>query len=140
MKRPLMITAVTWLQWLLGFGSAAIAVYLLALTRSQETLNAKDPAGEIQGLLIAAGTLILPAISYCVGAYGMQKGKRWGWWVAVVTNLFAVASFLLGVFDVDTHEVDKDVIPFAVSFVVVVVWLLLPVVRKFYSSGQVVHS
>jgi uncharacterized membrane protein (DUF2068 family) len=134
-----MIAAVTWLQWLLGVGSAVLVVYLLALTRSKETLSAKDSAGEIQGLLIAAGTLVLPTICYCVGAYGMYKAKRWGWWVAVATNLVAAATFIFGIFDVDTHEIDKDVIPFAVGFAVIAGWLLLPGVRKFYSREQAVH-
>jgi glycerol uptake facilitator-like aquaporin len=139
MKRPLMIAAVTWLQWLLGLSSAALVVYLLMLTRSKETLSAKDPAGEIQGLLIAAGVLVLPSLTYFFGGYGMHKEKRWGWWVALLTNLVATATFVFGIYDVDTHEIDKDVIPFAVGFLIITLWLLLPAVRNSYSRGQAVR-
>ena len=136
MKLPWMISAITWVQWLLGLSSAVLVVYLLALTRSRETLNAKDPAGEIQGLEIGAAVLVLPAVAYLVSAYAMQKGRRWGWWLALVMNIVSAAVFLYGVFDADTQQVDKDVIPFAAGFVVVVAWLLWPRVRKFFWSGQ----
>ena len=131
-----MISAITWVQWLLGLSSAALVVYLLALTRTQETRNAKDPAGEIQGLEIGAAVLFLPAVVYLVSAYGMHNGRRWAWWLALVMNIVSAATFLYGICDVDTHQVDKDVIPFAAGFVVVVAWLLLPQVRKFFWSGH----
>ena len=136
MKRPWMIAVLTWLQWLLGVSSAALMVYLLALTRSQETLRAKDSAGEVLGLEIAASVLVLPAVIYPLAAFGMQKGKRWGWWTALGMNVAAAVAFLCGIFDEDTHQMDKDVIPFAAGFVVVVAWLLLPRVRKFFRRSQ----
>ena len=131
-----MISGINWVQWLLGVISAALVVYLLALTRSQETLNAKDPAEEIHGLEIGAAALALPALVYVVSAYGMQKGRRWGWRLALVMNIVSAATFVYGIFDVETRQVDKDVIPFAAGFVVVVAWLLLPTVRKFFWGGQ----
>ena len=135
MKRPWMVVVATVVQWLLGLGSAALTVYLLALTRSKETLSAQDPAAEIQGLEIAAAVFILPTIVYLLAAYGMQKGKRWGWWLALAMNMVSTGAFLVGTFDVGVRQVDKDVLPFAAGFALVVAWLLLSQVRRFFWRG-----
>jgi len=134
MKRPWMVVVATVVQWLLGLGSAALTVYLLALTRSKETLSAQDPAVEIRGLEIAAAVFILPTIVYLLAAYGMQKGKRWGWWLGLAMNVVSTGVFLAGTFDVGVRQVDKDVLPFAAGFALVVAWLLLSQVRRFFWS------
>jgi hypothetical protein len=136
MKRPLLATIAMVVQWALGAASAALMVYLLVLTRSQETLTAKDPAGEIQGLKVGAAVFILPTIFYLVAARGMQKGKLWGWWVALLTNIVSAAIFVYNMFDGGISHFDTDELPFAAGFLVVVGLLLLPGVRKSYRPGR----
>ncbi len=140
MKRPFLVTVAMMLQWLLGLGSAALIVYLLVLTRSQETLAAKDPAVEIQGLEIGAAVFILPAIFYLVAARGMQKGKLWGWWIALLMNIASAAIFVYNLLDEGIHKLDTDELPFTAGFLIVVGLLLLPVVRKFYWPGRGVRT
>ncbi len=140
MKRPLLVTVATVVQWALGIGSGALIVYLLVLTRSQETLTAKDPADEIQGLEIGAAVFILPTILYFVAARGMQKRKVWGWWIALLMNIAAAMIFVYNVFDEGIHKFDSAEFSFAAGFLVVVGLLLLPVVRKFYRPGRSVRA
>ena len=130
MKRPLLIAVVNVLETLLGLLLAGLTVYLLTLTRSPETLAEPDAPDAVHGLVIGALVLGIPALITLIAAWGLWKGRAWGWALSVATNVGVLA--VLGYNAVGESSRDWDDIALAVGFVVPIVLLLLPQVRKFY--------
>jgi hypothetical protein len=130
MKRPPLITIVMVLQWLLGLLLAGLTIYLLALTRSAEALGEPDAADTIQGLKIGAAVLGVPALITLLGAWGLWKQRSWGWVLSLATDVGALAVLVYN--NVGESKWDADEIALAAGFVVPVILLLLPVVRKYY--------
>ena len=132
MKRPPLITVVIVLQFLFGLLLAGLTVYLLALTRSPETLADPEAAGAIRGLEIGAFVLGIPALITLVAAWGLWKTMFWGWVLSLATSVGVLAVLVYSLFDESNRESDE--IAMAAAFVVPVVLLLLPAVRKFFWS------
>jgi len=130
MKRSPLITIVVFLQLLLGVLLAGLTVYLLALTRSPETLAEPDAAETIHRLMIGAAVLGVPALITLVGVSGLWKRRFWGWALSLATDVGVLAVLAYNV--VGESDRDGDEIALAAGFVVPVVLLLLPKVRKFY--------
>lgn len=130
MKRSLLITVVITLQFLLGVLLAGLTVYLLALTRSPETLTEPDAAETIHGLMIGAAVLGIPALITLVAAWGLWKSRFWGWVLSLATDVGVLAVLVYNV--VGESDRDGDEIALAAGFVVPVVLLLLPAVRRFF--------
>lgn len=138
MKHPLLITVVNVLETLLGLLLAGLTVYLLMLTRSPETLAEPDAADTVHGLLIGAAVLGVPAIITLIAAWGLWKGRVWGWVLSLATNVGVLA--VLGYNAVGESSRDWDDIALAVGFVVPIVLLLLPQVRKFYWNAGAIKT
>ncbi|MBI3477846.1 MAG: hypothetical protein HY010_19090 [Acidobacteria bacterium] len=134
MKRSPLITVVYVLQFLLGLVLAGLSVFVLTLTRSQEMLADPDAADTVHGLLIGALVLGIPALITLIAAWGLCKGKLWGWVLSLATDVGVLAVFTYDILDEHSHE-GSD-IALAVSFVVPLVLLLLPQVRRFYWSAS----
>jgi len=134
MKRSPLITVVYVLQFLLGLVLAGLSIYVLALTRSLETLADPDAAGTVHGLLIGALVLGIPALITLIAAWGLWKGRLWGWVLSLATDVGVLAVFTYDILDGNSH--DGSDIALAVSFVVALVLLQWPQVRKFYWSGN----
>lgn len=134
MKRPVAVNVAIVIQFALALLLGATAVYILLLTRSQDTLSDPDPDGTIQGLIIGAIVLAIPALFSFLGAYGMWKGKFWGWWLALLTALVVDATLIYNVFEDGWREAERKDIFLAVCFAGFAVVLLLPRVYKFYWS------
>jgi len=130
MKRSALITVVTVLQTLLGLSLAGLTVYLVALSRSRETLAEPDAADTVRGLLIGALVLGVPAVITLIGAVGLWKNHFWGWVLTLATDVGMLAVFAYGSFGENDREVDE--IAMAAGFGVLLVLLLLPSVRQFY--------
>jgi hypothetical protein len=130
MKRSPLITIVIVFQSLLGLLLAGLTVYLLALTRSGEILADPDAADTIQGLKIGAGVLGLPALITLVAVWGLWKRRFWGWLLSLATDIGMVAVLAYSI--IGDHDFDADTIALTAGFVLPVVLLLLPTVRKFY--------
>jgi hypothetical protein len=126
------ITGVVLLQLLYVLVLLALPVYLLILTRMPETRNGHDPAGTIYGLKIAAVVLGGPALVALAAWFGLWKGKRWGWWLTILTDAAFVAAFAYSIIDDGWKNIDWAVVVLTLIAVVPVVYLLLPQVRKFY--------
>ncbi len=129
MKRSPLITIVNVLQSFLGLVLAGLTVYLLALTRSRETLAEPDASETVHGLLIGAVVLGVPALITLVAAWGLWKRRFWGWALSLATDVGVLAVFVYNV--VGENDREGDEIALAAGFVVPIVLLLLPVVRKF---------
>jgi len=137
MKRPALALFVNAWQLLLGLLLASLTVYILALTRSRETLADPDAADTVHGLLIGAAVLGVPALITLVAAWGLWKRRFWGWVLSLATDVGTLAVLVYSM--IDDREWEGDEIALSAGFVVPVVLLLLPAVRKFYwNSGA--HS
>jgi len=130
MKRSPLITLVNVLQSFLGLALAGLTVYVLALTRSRETLAEPDAAETVHGLLIGAAVLGVPALITLIAAWGLWKRRFWGWALSLATDVGVLAVFVYNV--VGENDREGDEIALAASFVVPIVLLLLPAVRKFF--------
>jgi ABC-type tungstate transport system substrate-binding protein len=130
MKRSPLITIVNVLQSFLGLVLAGLTVYLLVLTRSRETLAEPDAAETVHGLLIGAVVLGVPALITLVAAWGLWKRRFWGWALSLATDVGVLAVFVYNV--VGENDREGDEIALAASFVVPIVLLLLPAVRKYF--------
>jgi ABC-type tungstate transport system substrate-binding protein len=134
MKRSPLITIVNVLQSSLGLVLAGLTVYLLALTRSRETLAETDVSETVHGLLIGAAVLGVPALITLIAAWGLWKRRFWGWALSLATDVGVLAVFVYNV--VGENDREGDEIALAASFVVPIVLLLLPAVRKvFWNAG-----
>ena len=130
MKRSPLITIVNVLQSSLGLALAGLTVYVLALTRSRETLAEPDAAETVHGLLIGAVVLGVPALITLVAAWGLWKRRFWGWALSLATDVGVLAVFVYNV--VGENDREGDEIALAASFVVPIVLLLLPAVREYF--------
>lgn len=130
MRRSPLITIVTVLQLLLGLLLAGLSIYVLALTRSPETLADPDMAGTVHGLLIGAAVLGIPALITLIGVIGLWKGKFWGWVLSLATDVGTLGVLIYSMMDEGHWEPDE--IGVFAGCVVPIVLLSLPAVRKFY--------
>lgn len=134
MKRPAMVTVVNVVQVLLGLLLAGSTVYLITLTRSQEILAEPDSADAVHGLLVGAGVVSIPAVITLIAAVGLWKGKFWGWALSLATDVGMVAVLIYSI--VDDNEVNGELIAMAVGFLLPLVLLLLPAVRRFFWTSS----
>ena len=130
MRPSPLITIVNVLQSFLGLVLAGLTFYLLALTRSRETLAEPDAADTVHGLLIGAVVLGVPALITLVAAWSLWKQRFWGWALSLATDVGMLAVLVYNI----VGESDRDGGEMALGggFVVSTVLLLLPTVRKFY--------
>jgi len=130
MKRSPLITIVNVLQSCIGLVLAGLTVYLLALTRSRETLTEPDASETVHGLLIGAVVLGVPALITLIAAWGLWKRRFWGWVLSLATDVGVLAVFVYNI--VGENDREGSEIALAAGFVVPIILLLLPSVRKFF--------
>jgi len=130
MKRSPLLTIVNVLQSFLGLVLAGLTVYLLALTRSRETLAEPDASETVHGLLIGAIVLGIPALITLIAAWSLWKQRFWGWVLSLATDVGMLAVLVYNI--VGENDREGDEIALAAGFVVPIVLLLLPAVRKFF--------
>ncbi len=128
MKRSFLATLVTVWQWLLGLLLAGLTVYLLLLTRSRGIREGADAADAIRGLLIGAAALAVPAVITLTAAFGLWKGRFWGWALSLGTDVGMTGLLIYSMFD--DGELDAALVVLTAAFVVPVVLLMLPVARR----------
>lgn len=136
MTRSGWITGAVLLQLFYLLVLLALPIYLLALTRTAETLNGPDPAENISGLETGAAVLGAPALVAVAPWIGLWKGKRWGWWLTILTDTAFVGVLVYSMIDDGWRNVDWAVVALTGIAVVPVVYLLLPPVRGFYWRGK----
>jgi len=129
-KRSPLITIVNVLQSCLGLALAGLTIYVLALTRSRETLSEPDASETVHGLLIGVAVLGAPALITLVAAWGLWKRRFWGWVLSLATDVGVLAVLVYNI--AGESDRDGDEIALAAGFVVPAVLLLLPAVRKFF--------
>ena len=130
MKRPHLIIAVNIMHLLLALLLAGTSIYVLSLTRSHETLQEPDAADTIHGLIIGAAVLGVPALFLITALWGLWRSQRWGWWLALVTDVVIVATLVYSMKGQNSRDLTEPV--WTLCFVVCAILLLLPMVRRFY--------
>jgi len=133
MRRPSLITVVIVLQFLLGLALAGLSFYVLMQTRSPEVLAEPDVAQAIRGLQIGAAVLGGPALIMLIAVLGLWTRRFWGWVLSLATDVGMLGVLLYSM--IDERDLDGSESALAAAFVVPVVLLLLPGVRKFYWNG-----
>jgi len=139
MQRPLWVTSVIILQLLLGALFAGVCIYLLFLIRSAEMKQGPDAAEGILGLKIAVGIIAPMAMLVIVAAWGMWKARLWGWWSALLTNLALVVIFVYSSIDDGWNNLDWEMVGMTAVLVTLIIFLLLPQVRRFYLRRNQSH-
>lgn len=80
----------------------------------------------LMGMALEIGLIVLVFAS----AIALWKGKRWGWWLALLMDLLGAVIFLWD--PVERHVwPDVDELAFIVLFALLLAWLFLPRVRSF---------
>ena len=131
-KRPVAVTSVTLLHYLLGFLWLGITLYLLFVSRSAEMKKGSDSAAAIRGLEIAAAVVAPVAVFGLIAAYALGKGKVWGWCLSLAINAAFAAVLIYSVIDDGWNSLDPELVAFTLLSLLPVILLFLPVVRKFY--------
>ena len=130
MKRPHLVIAVNTIHLLLALFLAGTSVYVLLLTRSPETLKEPDAADTIRGLVIGAAALGVPALCLVAALWGLWRNQRWGWWLALVTDVAIVVILVYSITGENSSDLTEAV--WTLCFMVCAILLLVPKVRGFY--------
>ena len=138
-RRPVAVTSVTLLQFLLGLLWLGITLYLLLISRSAAIRQGHDPASIILGLKIAAVVVAPGAVFGLISAYGLRKDKAWGWWLSLIINAAFAVVLIYSMIDDGWRDLDLEMVAFTLLSLLPVILLFLPVVRRFYwrKSGTV---
>jgi len=133
MNRSVWITGVVVAQAVWAFVLIVLAVILIILAR----MATSDVAS---GLKIGAVTLAIPALLASVSWYGLWKGMIWGWWVAFSTDFALLAVLIYSMVDDGIRNIDWGMAAMTMSSAIVPVFLLIPVVRKFFWRSIPKHA
>lgn len=130
--KPVAITSVTLLQFLLGLLWLGITLYLILISRSAGIKQGHDPASVILGLEIAAAVVAPGAVFGLIAAYALGKDKVWGWWLSLAINSAFAAILIYSMIDDGWNNLDLELVAFTLLSLLPVILLFLPVVREFY--------
>jgi ABC-type sulfate transport system permease subunit len=131
-KRPVAVTGVTLLQFLLGFLWLGITLYLLLSSWSAGMKQRPDAAAAILGLEIAAAVVAPGAVFGLTAAYALHKNKVWGWWLSLLINAAFVVMLTYSMIDEGWDSLDPEMVGFALLSLMPATLLFLPAVRQFY--------
>ena len=140
MKRSRWVTGVVVAHFLSAAVFTGACFVLLVLIRQTGLEQGEDRASTITGLKIALGVLVPIAIAILVGALGLARNKLWGWWFAFLTDAVLFVIFLYSMIDDGLRSIDWDVSAFTAASLVLMVWLLVPRVRRFYWNSDSVAN
>ncbi len=131
-KRSGWVTGVVVAQFLCSALFAGACLILLVLIRQMRQQHGDERESTVQALKLAIWIIGPTALILLLGAWGMLKDKLWGWWLAFLTDFAFFAIFLYSVIDDGLKDIDWDVFAFAGASLLLVVWLLVPSVRRHY--------
>lgn len=128
MKRPRLVRVLVALQVVTAFASLAIAAAALWKTRDPKLIA--EGAETIHGLYLGAAIVGGAALVFLAGGVLLWKRWRIGWWMAMAMNLLMVFAFAYDPLFEHEPFFSEDT-PLGLWFVVSVVLLFLPAVRRF---------
>ncbi len=130
MSRPGTVTAAAIVHTAETLFVLALAITCFVLTRSAGVRSVSDSAEATRGLIIGGSILAGVAAIYGVGTSGLWRARRWAWWLCIALNSLIVLLVLADIF-LD-HDRDPDNWLAIAIFIVPIVFLCLPGVRKFF--------
>ena len=128
MKRPALLTVLAVAHLLMGLLTLAVVPYLFFLARSPGMQVGKDAAETVHFLRLGAWAMAACVPPLFAVAWGLWRARRWAWGLALLGNVLWLLALLSDMFD---GQVDRDNLAVAVPFAVLLVFLLLPTVRRF---------
>lgn len=135
-KRPAIVTAVIAIHTAAAIFLVGLSFFLLWLTRSPEILWDQDAASTIQGLKIGAFAVVLPALFWLPGIYGMWKRRAWGWGLTLMTGMSTALILLYSAVDDGWARLDVEDATVAGVCLILPLFMLLPQVRKYFRPPQ----
>ena len=102
-----------------------LAVFLLVTARTA----GPDASA---GLKTGAAVLGVPALLAISSWYGLWRQTLWGWWLGLVTGFALLAVFVYSMVDDGLVNFDWEMAGITVTSAIAPVFLLIPVVRRFY--------
>jgi hypothetical protein len=133
MTRSGWITGAIVVQALWAVTLTGLAVFLLVMTRTA----GPDASA---GLKTGATVLGVPALLAISSWYGLWKQTLWGWWLGLLTDFALLAMFVYGMVDDGLRNIDWEMAGITVISAISPIFLLLPVVRRFYWHVTITRS
>jgi len=131
MKRPAAVITVIVAQFLIGGFFLGTGIFLLGLIIWPQVNPGVDAAASIHGLKVASVVLDPFIVLMFVSAFALLAGNRWGWWLALITDIALLAIFIYSMVD-DGWRIDWDMAGVTTVSAIVPILLVLPTVRNFY--------
>ena len=122
-KRPLGLTIIAILTLIAG---------VLALFGGIIGLGVSTVSSELEGLAFLGIIATIIGIITLPAGYGLLKGKKWGWTLAIVLNIISVPLALAGVAG-GTSDVGSAIFGIAFS-VLIIAYLMKPSNKAFCSK------
>jgi hypothetical protein len=69
----------------------------------------------------------------------MWKARQWGWWFALLTDLVLMVIFVYSSIDDGWNNLDWEMVAMTAVLVALIIFLLLPQVRRFYLRRNQSH-
>ncbi len=128
MKRPWLVRIAVAAQTLMAVACIVVVGLVLKETRNPKIIA--EGKETLHGLYLGAEIVSGAALVDVIAAVGLWKRWRWTWWLGVAFNGFLGGATLLD--PIKERSFDWDEIWLGACFVVIVVLLVLPAVRKLY--------
>ncbi len=122
-KRPLGLTIIAILTIIFG---------LLALFGGFISLGVSTISSELEGLAFLGIIIIIMAIIMLPAGYGLLKGKKWGWTLAIISNIITIPLNLIGV-AIGTSDAGNVIVGIVIS-ALIIVYLMKPSSKAFCSK------
>ena len=122
-KRPLGLTIIAILTLIAG---------VLALFGGIIGLGVSTVSSELEGLAFLGIIATIIGIITLPAGYGLLKGKKWGWTLAIVSNIISIPLNLAGVAG-GTSDAGSAIVGIAFC-VVIILYLMKPSTKVFCSK------
>lgn len=139
-KRSGWVTGVAVAQFLAGTALLGICALLCVLTKHSDLKQADDSGAVVLGIKIAILIIAPMAAVAFVAACALAKNKLWGWWLALLADMGFFAIFLYSMIDEGFKDIDWAVFAFAGASLLLVVWLMVPSIRRHYWNPEAVAN
>ena len=125
MNRSGWITGTIVVQALWAVALVGFALFLLILSR---TAGSEASAELKTGATVLGVSGLLAIVSW----YGLWKETLWGWWLALITDFALLSMFIYSMVDDGLGNIDWEMAGITLTSAIVPIFLLIPVVRRFY--------
>ena len=112
----------------------------MVLIRQINQQHDADRVSTIWALKLAIGIIAPISLIILGGAWGLLKNKLWGWWLAFLTDAGLFGISLYSMIDDGLKDIDWDMFGFTAVILALLVWLLVPGVRRCYWNHEPVSN